>query len=83
MHDYQKFADVDYALFDDEILAKVRARTAPDALPSYCVISWDKSTISSESPFPFITTMGVIRDFDTGTKAFLTSASKAAQQPKT
>jgi hypothetical protein len=73
LRDYQRFSDVDYALFDDEVLTKVAARSSPLALPSYCFTSWNRATISTENPFPFIIGTGFIKEFDDTGKAWLSS----------
>ena len=59
---YQRFADVDYALFDDLVLEKSAARASATALPRYCQVWWDRSKVASENPFPWIQSTGTIRD---------------------
>jgi hypothetical protein len=61
--DYQRFADVDYSLFDEHVLAKISARASPRDLPRYCVLSWDKGMIERESPFPWIKGATTIHNF--------------------
>jgi len=59
---YQRFADVDYALFDDLVLEKFAARASATALPRYCQVWWDRSKVASENPFPWIQSTGTSRD---------------------
>ena len=61
---YQRFADVDYALFDDAVLEKLAARASATALPRYCLVWWDRSKVASENPFPWIQSTGTVRPFD-------------------
>lgn len=61
--DYDKYSDIDFALFDDEVLARLQARSSSTDPPKYGVLMWNKDEVRSDNPLDWIAGLGVVHEY--------------------